>query len=320
MKEPDFEMSADMRLLELQRGALGLPARERTGWESSTSAGTGLPVGSIDEADPVTKGALLTVDAAAFPADGVIPGAVVTLTLKLANEGSVAAAGVVAGVPLPGGAAYRPGSFLWNGRSSFDDVAESFLGAGLEIGSIGPSERVTFEWKVGVKLGTKPLVLSPAVRARGAAVLGARPLSVGRKPTTGSHFANELGRADAAALAEKPLIPVDIPATDLPIYELDTEEEIIAEAAHAALSTAVPVYVSPLEAPEPEPPAPEPEAQTAAGAQPRESIALYGSFDRTTVAFFERVFLERSLQRFCNTASSVARWLARTPPVGMTLR
>ena len=143
MKEPDFELSADVRLLELQRGALGLPARERTGWESSNSGGVGLPLTASAD-DPVAEGALLTVDATAFPSDGVIPGAVVTLTLKIANEGSAAAGGVIAGVPLPGGASYRPGSFVWNGRSSFDDVAESFFGAGLDIGAIAASERVTF--------------------------------------------------------------------------------------------------------------------------------------------------------------------------------
>jgi len=287
MKEPDFEMSADMRLLELQRGALGLPARERTGWETSASAaGAGLPHGGPDQDDAVAQGALLTVDATAFPDDGVIPGAVVTLTLKIANEGSAPALEVVAGVPLPGGASFRPGSFFWNGRSAFDDVAEAFLGAGLEIGSIAPSERATFEWKVGVKLGAKPLLLAPAVRATGAAVLGGRPLSIGRKTNAASPFAGELGRADAAIYSEKPLIPVEIPATELPIYELDDEEAIVAEAAEAALSTAAPRYPASANV-EPEP-APEPPAEAVPR---REAIVLYGRFDRATVAFFERVFL-----------------------------
>jgi uncharacterized repeat protein (TIGR01451 family) len=296
MKEPDFELSADMRLLELQRGALGLPARERTGWESSTSSSTGMPLAGSNEDDAVAEGALLTVDATAFPNDGVIPGAVVTVTLKIANEGNAAAGGVVAGVPLPGGASYRPGSFVWNGRSSFDDVAEAFIGAGLDIGSIGASERATFEWKIGVKLGMKPLILAPTVRASGAAVIGARPLSIGRKATAGSQFAGELQRADASVFPQKPLFAVDIPANELPIYELDAEEEIVAEAAQSALSTAVPVFplvAAPEPAPERDPeieiePAIEPIAESPPA---REAIVLYGRFDRATIAFFERVFL-----------------------------
>jgi uncharacterized repeat protein (TIGR01451 family) len=331
MKEPDFELSADMRLLELQRGALGLPVRERTGWESSASNGAGLPLSNDAANEPVAQGALLTVDAIAFPSNGVIPGAVVTLTLTISNEGTVPAGSVVAGVPLPGGAAYRPGSFVWNGRSSFDDVAESFLGAGLQIGAIGPSERATFEWKIGVKLGIKPLHLAPSVRAAGAAVLGARPISIGRKASSGGPFAGELERVDAAFHA-KPLIPVDIPVTDLPIYELDDEEIIIAEAAQTALSEEAPQFplqVSDYEfepklqleaqaAPELEieaAPELDTEAEPEAGleaeetptepelhAEPeleiepetqtvREAIVLSGRFDRATIAFFERVFL-----------------------------
>jgi hypothetical protein len=294
MKEPDFDLSADMRLLELQRGALGLPPRERTGWESSTSSNTGMPLAGASDDEAVAEGAMLTVDAMAFPNDGVIPGAVVTVTLKIANEGSTAADGVVAGVPLPGGASYRPGSFVWNGRSSFDDVAEAFIGAGLDIGSIGASERATFEWKIGVKLGSKPLLFAPAVRASGAAVIGARTLSVGRKITAGSPFAGELERADASVFVEKPLFAVDIPVAELPIYELDEEEEIVAAAAQSALSTAVPAF--PLVAEpalvEPEPQVElEPEAVAKPERPQREAIVLYGRFDRATIAFFERFFL-----------------------------
>lgn len=311
MKEPDFDLSADMRLLELQRGALGLPARERTSWESSSSSPAGLPHAGSNGDDAVAEGALLMVDATAFPTEGVIPGAVVTVTLKIANEGNAAAGEVVAGVPLPGGASYRPGSFVWNGRSSFDDVAEAFFGAGLDIGSIGASERATFEWKIGVKLGTKPLLFAPSVRSRGSAVIGARPLSIGRKATTGSPFAGELERADASVSIEKPQFAVVIPVTELPIYELDEEEEIVAEAAQSALSKAVPAYPLVVEqAPEPEPevvPEPEPEVvpepepdlvpKPEVEAVPKslrpqpEAIVLYGRFDRATIAFFERVFI-----------------------------
>jgi len=312
MKEPDFDLSADMRLLELQRGALGLPDREKTAWETPSGSNTGLPMPSPPVEAPAAQGAVIHVEAAAHPAGGVIPGAVVTLTLSLANDGAVAATGIVAGAPLPGGASYRPGSFLWNGRSSFDDVAETFLGAGLPIGALGPGERASFQWKIGVKLGTKPLVLAPHVRAGGAAVLGARPLSIDRKVTGAGPFSTELAHAEAASNAP-PLIPVDIPVTELPIYELDPEEEIVEEAAHAALSSAVPRQ-QPEAGPEPQPSAaaaraPEPKREPAKASAPREAVALYGRFDRATIAFFERSFSGSkppSILQHCILASALA--------------
>jgi hypothetical protein len=286
MKEPDFELSADMRLLELQRGALGLPTPERTAWESA--AGRILPLGESTGDDPVAQGAILHVEAAAHPPGGVIPGAVVTLSLSVSNEGASAANGLVAGAPLPGGASYRAGSFVWNGRSSFDEVAEAFLGAGLDIGSLGPGERASFQWKIGVKLGVKPLLVAPHVRASNAPVLGARPLAIDRKTTAAGPFASELERAVIA----QPHIPVDISAPDLPIYELDSEEEIVTEAAFGALSSAAP---PPSETPNTAPvalaaPEPEPERMPVAAPVAPDAVRLYGRFDRATVAFFERAF------------------------------
>lgn len=313
MREPDFEQSADMRLLELQRGALGLPARERHAWESR-----GLAEGSIPlEPEPDVEGrsAVLAVEAAAFPNDGVIPGAVVSLSLSVANEGAAMASDVLVAAPLPGGATYRPGTFVWNGRSTYDDVAEGFFGTGLPIGALAAGDRATFTWKISVRLGVKPLVIAPSVRAGNAAVVGARPVVIGRKAGSTAAFSSELARADASVYEPKPLIPVDIPADELPIYELDEEEQITYEATAAAIeSAAVPdfvpaapvvpatpqavIEVAPEPLPEPEPvaqalPEPEPEPEPVPAPQPaqqtREGVLLYGRFDRTTVAFFERV-------------------------------
>ena len=366
MREPDFELSADMRLLELQRSALGLPPRERHSWESRTGAEGSLPVAQAEPEPGRTP--VLAVEAVAFPADGVIAGAVVTLTLSVANEGAALADDVVVAAPLPGGASYRPGTFVWNGRSTYDEVAEKFFHAGLPIGALTVGERATFQWKIGVRLGAKPLVIAPQVRSPNAAVLGGRPVVIGRKGQAATAFAGEVGRADTAVYEAKPLIPVDIPATELPIYELDEEEQLVYEAADAALSSAAPKpeakaeeairpstapsggaqddtveakQIAPVE-PEAQPvpaeaqpvpveaqpvpveaqPAPveaqappvevqpvEAEAQPVqAEAQPvpvevvaapvaptiiespREAVVLYGGFDRTTIAFFERVF------------------------------
>lgn len=243
-------MSADMRLLELQRGALGLPPRERHAWETRALAEGSIP---IPEA-PLEPGrtAVLSIEASAFPDAGVIAGAVVTLSLSVANDGAIPANDVSVGAPLPGGATYRPGTFVWNGRSTYDDVAESFFGPGLAIGALGAGDRATFTWKLGVRLGAKPLVIAPHVRAPGAAVVGARPLVIARKDQPAGAFGAALDRADAAIYEPKPLIPVDIPADELPIYELDEEERLIYEATDAALSTAAP-KIEPVAATPPEP-------------------------------------------------------------------
>jgi uncharacterized repeat protein (TIGR01451 family) len=285
VREPDFELSADMRLLELQRGALGLPPRERLAWESHVVTEGSLPVA---EAEPERgRTPVLSVEATAFPADGVIPGAVVTLALSVANEGAAAANDVVVSAPLPGGAAYRPGSFVWNARSTYDEVAETFFNAGLPIGTLSPGDRATFQWKIGVRLGAKPIVVAPHVRGRSTAVVGGRPVVVGRKDQVTTAFAGDVAQAEAAIYEPKPLIPVEIPATDLPIYELDEEEALVYEATDATLSaTAPPVIEEPTAQIEPEPVKPAQPAEAV-----REALVLYGSFDRATVAFFERVFL-----------------------------
>jgi uncharacterized repeat protein (TIGR01451 family) len=291
VREPDFELSADMRLLELQRGALGLPTPEKPAWERRGATDAGVPVADIADAPEASvRSAMLRAEAGAHPAEGLIPGAVVTLTLSVINDGGGDAADVIVGTPLPGGAAYRPGSFMWNGRSTYDETAESFLGAGLSIGRVGAGERATFQWKISVKLGNKPLIVAPRLKARGSAVVGATPLSLSRKASSGGAFADQVARADAALAPEAPLIPVDISVADLPIYELDEEEQIVHEAAAAALSPATPpkpvAQAQPAPPQRPEPPA----AAEAAKPEVRESIVLYARIDRPTVAYFERIF------------------------------
>ena len=294
-QDPEFEISADMRLLELQRSALGLAPPDRTRWEtryaSESSAGLEIPASEFS-----SKTAVLTVEASASPRSAVIPGAVVTLSLSIANEGAIAAGGLTVSVPLPGGGSYRAGSFLRDGRPAHDEEAERFFGNGLRIEALAPGARASFVWKLGVRLGAKPLIVAPQVRAEQGAIIGARPLSIGRKDQPNGVFATELSRIDPALYEPKPLIAVDIPAGELPFYELDTEEEIVHEAAEAALSSSTvqpllelpPVdqpVLEPVLEPEPEPiPVPKPTETRS------EAVVLYGRFDRSTVAFFERTF------------------------------
>jgi hypothetical protein len=191
-----------------------------------------------------------------------------------------------------------------NGRAAGDDAADELFGAGLKLGTVAAGARVTLLWKVGVRMGTKPLLVIPQVRARNAAVIGGGPLIVERKGSL-SAFAGELAVADRAMFEAQPLIPVEIPADELPIYELDAEEAIVFEAADAALSSAV--VREPEPEPEPEPvrePEPEPKA-----APLREAVVLYGVLDRSTLAFFERTFngsKDPTILQHCIFASALA--------------
>jgi uncharacterized repeat protein (TIGR01451 family) len=143
MRDPDFYLSADMRLIALQRSALGLPEPDRPDWENRAIAdGPNLP----DDPLHPPEGAIVNVVAVATPSEGIIPGAIVTLTLSVANEGVATAHDVRVSVPLPGGASYRPGSFVRDGAPAFDEIAERFFGAGLDLGAVAPNSRATFVW------------------------------------------------------------------------------------------------------------------------------------------------------------------------------
>jgi uncharacterized repeat protein (TIGR01451 family) len=305
-REPDFESSADMRLLELQRTSLGLVAPERVSWESRYAVDSTPGIEEPQEA-PSPQRAMLAVTLTATPPGEVIPGTVVTYALSIANEGAAPANGVVAGVPLPGGVTYRLGSLQIDGRTADDSAADQLFGAGLNLPTIADGSRAALLWKVGVRMGTKALLTIPQVRARDAAVIGGGPLTVERRGTLGA-FAGELAAADRALFEPRPLIPIEIPMAELPIYELDAEEQIVYEAADAALSNAAPriLKAEPEPEAEVEPILFEPELE----AEPlREAVVLYGSLDRPTLAFFERVFngsKEPTILQHCIFASALA--------------
>jgi uncharacterized repeat protein (TIGR01451 family) len=134
-REPDFESSADMRLLELQRTSLGLVAPERVSWESRYAVDSTPGIEEPQEA-PSPQRAMLAVTLTATPPGEVIPGTVVTYALSIANEGAAPANGVVAGVPLPGGVTYRLGSLQIDGRTADDSAADQLFGAGLNLPTI----------------------------------------------------------------------------------------------------------------------------------------------------------------------------------------
>lgn len=275
--EPDFDNVADMRLLGRRRASLGL-------------AVAGEPIRAVLDADDEIerfeapkRGAVLLLDITAVPSDGVIPGAIVTLALSVTNDGDNDAGDTIIAVPLPGGVTYRPGSFVRDGHAQYDDVAESFFGSGLAIGPLAAKTRVTFVWKLAVRLGQSPLLIAPTARADNAAVAGGRQLRIGRKAVAN-------GTAFAAPLPSmpKPYVPTELPVTALPFYELDAEEELVHEAADAALS--------PIVAPRPEPP-------------PRTALLLRGGLARATHAFFSATFADGkspSLLQHCIFGTALA--------------
>ena len=327
-REPDFEESADMRLVDLQRAALGVSPPPRGTWETHAHTDGSSPQPEAPE--QALESAVLSVELTATPSNEVIPGAIVTLAMSVANEGAVAARNVWAGAPLPGGATYRNGSFVRDGRSLLDDAADEFFGTGTPLGSIPAKTRVTFIWKIGIRLGNKPLVIAPVIRADDTAIVGAQPVIVSRKVETQTGFAAEVQHYDRA-LYDGPQQPAV--TEELPIYELDEEEIIEHEAGQSALgpldvarSPSLPQaaeYQPPMEpplqpvpppdqpgeplppptqpAPVPEPGVPEPEPYTPeppqqppdvepAAVETREAVMLYGRIDRPSVSYFERIF------------------------------
>ena len=328
--DPDFELSADMRLLELQRASLGLGPPNKTAWQSRATNDAG--IGDVPEAVSAPRSAVLAVEATATPNNAVIPGAVITATLSVLNEGAVAARNVVVSVPVPGGSGYRQGSFVADGRPVNDDTADLFLNAGLSVDEIAPGERRTFVWKLGVRLGVGSLLIAPSVRAQGAAVVGARAVAVSRKDQNLSAFASEIERVDPAMYAPKPLIPVEIPADELPFYELDAEEELVYEAADAALSPATVPEIQLVDTPpiaqaefkaEPAVVEEQPESAPEPVPPPREAVVLYNRFDRATVSFFDATFngsKEPTLLSHCIFASALACSIDRDGDDSLKLR
>lgn len=237
-RDPDFEASADMRLLELQRSALGKTAQTPSRWISR--AGTDAAILS-ETPIPQLRGAVLHAALSSTPTKLVIPGAVVTISLAVANGGGATAEGISVGVPLPGGCAYRPGSLERDGRALGEADSESFFGAGLRIPILGGGARTTFLWKLDVKAGLAPINLVVNLSAQSAAALTGMPLRISR--------ASNAAQQGAFAVEVRHSQPTP---EELPFYELDDEEALVHEAANAALSSAAP----PLETPTVQPPAP----------------------------------------------------------------
>ena len=297
-KRPDFEVSADMRLLELQRQAAGAPIRESR-WEPRSADLDDLEdAPRVDEA-PVapSTGAILHLALAASPERGLIPGALVSITVALTNDGGIGAEDIRLSIPMPAASRYRAGTLQRDGRPLDDEGAEELFGEGLSIGTLAPGERCTISYRIEVGAGVTPLLLLPHARSQNAAVIGARPLRLARG-SSGTAFT----AAVQSELADTNALPTER-VGELPIYELDEEEQLEYEATAAALSSAAPPVARPAEREPPEASAPTPSAPEPTPAPPPTPVplptparalpsapSLHRRLDRPSVAFFERSF------------------------------
>ncbi|MBV8423807.1 MAG: hypothetical protein JO349_01345, partial [Candidatus Eremiobacteraeota bacterium] len=182
----DYEalaQSAERRLLEHRRRELGASPSSFTAnatWSRVRESPTTLtPASTVDR-----TGARLDVAVTAWPADGLIPGAVVTVTVVVNNGGIDAADGVTIVAPIPSGAAYRPGTLKHDGRDA-DDIADALFGEGFRLGKVVAAGRSAITWKLDVQTGTGDLIVSPTVQAS-VPVISARPLVLRRGKMTGA--------------------------------------------------------------------------------------------------------------------------------------
>ena len=265
----DYEalaQSAERRLLEHRRRELGVSPSSFTANASWSRAkenpATLAPASTIDR-----TGARLDVAVTAWPADGLIPGAVVTVTVVVSNGGIETADGVTISATPPSGTAYRPGSLKHDGRDA-DDIAEALFGEGHRLGKVIAAARSALTWKLDILAGAGDIIVSPSVKAS-VPVISARPLVLRRGKMAGA-FRTDL--EDAAVTQNVPTTHEDV---ETPFYELTPEEEIAESAVLSAIST--------LPEPPPLPVAPVIEAP------PPPQTALYRTIRPGDLSFVERL-------------------------------
>ncbi len=181
MNDERYDRNADMRLLELQREALGVPRHVigTTSYTDPDSSDGAQP----DDVDPyVASGTILIAAVNAQPRSGLIPGALVTVSVSITNDGDVRSKGVRLSLPLPLATLYRPGSLSVDGVAGSDDSAAELLADGAEFAPIEPGTRRTVSLKLAIEAGIADITLTPHLAAPAAAVLGLRAMRLLRAP------------------------------------------------------------------------------------------------------------------------------------------
>jgi uncharacterized repeat protein (TIGR01451 family) len=255
-----LSQSAERRLLEHRRMELGLrPSSFVTNVTASPprrspAAFAAAPAATVDR-----RGARIEVALTAWPADGLIVGAVVTVTVVVSNEGIEAAESVSVVAPAPSGTSYRPGTLRHDGREA-DEIAEALFGEGFHLRKIVAAGRTALTWKLDVLPGAADLIFAPTVRAA-VPVIAARPLVLRRGKMNGAFRTDLAHAAQQEAAPSRPLETASHIATtheqaDPPFYELTHDEEIAETAVLAALAAQeLPPVVLPGATPQPPQPA-----------------------------------------------------------------
>jgi uncharacterized repeat protein (TIGR01451 family) len=242
MNDDWFELSADMRLLELQRPNSVAPGERR--WLRSRPD---MPFAPVEVEEPVVHGTILMVGFDAQPRTGLIAGAVLTVTLALTNDGDAPADDVRAHLTLPVDARFQPGSLVIDGVPAPNETADAFFGEGFNLGTVAPKARRSLFARLFLEAGIEPLVLVAAVVARPpSAVLGPHALRLSRTA---------------------PPAPAHVP--ERPFYELDAEEEALED----PIAVPPPRLVTVLQ-PAELPPPPEREPVAAETVVPSEAVRL----------------------------------------------
>ena len=282
-----FDQSADMRLLELNRKALGKNAPPPSSWSGSPADPRDTVV--VEDLPPPTlAGARLNIDLSAAPNKKLIPGAVVTMALAIHNIGDRPIDHILVAVPIPGEATYRPGSLALDQRPVPDAEADLFFGRGFTIPKVAAGQRIGFSWKISIGPGTQSLAVSPHVLAEGAGIAGGTPVLMSR------------GAAPSSVRLPREYAPAPL-EPERPFYELDPSEEL--QAQHelensTAPSVGPPLFVMPDIAVEPEPavvtaatsPTPVDAPAAAEALEPR----LYCTLDAASLGIVKKLFANES--------------------------
>jgi hypothetical protein len=231
MNDDRFDVSADMRLVELQRKALGVEAPAPS-WSRSRHD---LPHAGVEEAPAEQLGTILIATADAQPRAGIIPGALVSVSVAIVNDGSEPGTGIRLSLPLPFDTAYRPGTLFIDGEPGTNPQVDDLFGEGVALAAVAPGDRRTVTVKILVEAGLTDIAIRPHVLAAGGAVVGPPALSLRR------------GAAPSAPAAP-----------ERPFYEPDEVEgeDIAAESP----ADAPPLPLVAVEQPPEMPPVPEPPA------------------------------------------------------------
>jgi len=246
MNDDRFERSADMRLVDLARTRIGAPA-PRLDWERHGGA---LPHGATSDDAPGERGPLLSATLEAQPRSGLIPGAHVTASLAVVNDGNAAVAGIRAVLPLPAGLRYVSGSLRIDHVDRDDDLVDDLLGSGLALAPLGSGERRTVVLRFAVESGLDDVTFVPHVRADdGTGIIGPRAIRLTRGPVRA---------LEAHAAPERPFYELD---DDEAALEADADDPVLP----AATVVQPPEHFEPVLPP---PPVPEPAAALPVAEQP----------------------------------------------------